>query len=170
MSTVPRFLALVEKHASPVRYRRVDSMIECPCRTPEGFRDPEWHMAQPAPKPPMCNEAGFLPDPAATKDVIVKGFIQPIQSTRATRLNIEVMLETWGDIEADDHLGILPYQWLGVTLNFYEWGRSGEDFVEYNERRYTVINANLIPDPADGNEMHHWEVGLRLINDAPITN
>lgn len=110
----------------------------------------------------------MLPDPAATKDVIVKGFVQPIQSTRATRLNIEILIEQWGDIEADDHLAILPYQWAGVTLNFYDWGRSGEDFVEYNNRRFTVVNANLIPDPADGNESHHWELGLRLITNDPI--
>lgn len=170
MSTIPRFLKLLETHASPVRYRRVDSMIACPCRTKEGFRDPQWHLQHAAPKPVLCNEAGMLPDPTATKDVIVKGFIQPIQSTRATRLNIEVLLETWGDIEADDHLGILPYAWLGTTLNFFDWGRSGEDFVEYDSRRFTVINANLIPDPSDGNEKHHWEVGLRLIEDEPITN
>ena len=169
MSTVARFLGLLETHGSPAIYRRVDSLIACPCRTPEGFRDPQWHMAQPTPKPPLCNEAGFLPDPAATKEAVVKAFIQPIQSTRATRLNIEILMEGWGDIEADDHLGILPYQYAGITLNFYDWGRSGEDWVQYNGRRFTVINANLIPDPADGNEKHHWEVGLRLINDAPIT-
>lgn len=168
MSTVPRFLKLLQLRGSPVRYRRVDSLIVCPCRTPEGFRDPQWHLQQPTPKPPLCNEAGYLPDPARTVDVTVKGFIQPIQSTRATRLNIEILMETWGDIEADDHLAILPYAWNGTTLNFYDWGNSGEDFVEYNGRRFTVINVNLIPDPSDGSPTHHWELGLRLITNAAI--
>jgi hypothetical protein len=98
----------------------------------------------------------------------VKGFIQPIQSTRATRLQTELLQLFFDEIQADDHLGILPVVWQSTSLNFYDWGRSGEDYIEYNGRRFTVVNANLIPDPADGNPAHHWEVGLRLITDEAL--
>jgi hypothetical protein len=167
MSNKPRFLRLLSKRASTVRYRRVDSVIPCPCRTPEGFRDPEWHIANPL--EPICNEAGFLPDPANTVDVTVKGFVQPIQSTRATRLATELGLIPPGEIQMDDHLAILPCEWDGVSLNFRDWGRSGEDFIEYAGQRFTIVNSNLIPDPDNGDPFHHWECGLRLITDKPVT-
>jgi hypothetical protein len=96
-------------------------------------------------------------------DIVVKAFVQPIQSTRATRLSTEYLQEVFGNIEADDHLGIFPFTWGGVTLDFDEWSQSGEDFIEYNVHRFFCVNANLIPDPGDGNPAHHWEVGLRMI-------
>jgi hypothetical protein len=166
VSNVPRFLALLQTRGSNVRYRRSDSTIPCPCRTPEGNRDPEWHKAHPTAQ--ICTESGFLYDPNRAVDVIVKGFMQPIQSTRATRLETELLSALFGEIQADDHLAILPIEWAGVRLNFYDWGRSGEDFVEYDNQRYTVVNANKIPDPADGNPEHHWEVGCRLISEEPL--
>ena len=131
------------------------------------MRDPEWHLTHPA--PPVCNEDGMLSDPSTEIDVIIKGFVQPIQSTRATRLAEERGLIPAGEIQMDDHLAILPYDWNGVTLSFRDWGRSGEDFLEYAGQRFTVVNSNLLPDPADGNPYHHWELGLRLINDAAVT-
>lgn len=168
MSTVSQMNALFLVRGSDVRYCRVDSLIPCPCRTPEGFRDPAWHLAAP-PGTPNCNEEGMLPDPAGTVDITVKGFVQPIQSTRATRLSTEALAALFGNVEADDHLGIFPIAWSSRILNFYEWSLSGEDFIEYDGRRYTVVNANKIPDPEDGNPNHHWEVGLRLISsDDPI--
>ena len=167
MSTVPRFLALCAAKASNVRYRRVDSMFPCPCRTPEGFRDMEFHKLNEA--FPMCNEQGMLPDPANTNDLTVKAFVQPIQSTRATRLAEERGLIPPGEFQMDDHLAIFPYTWAGVTLNFREWGRSGEDFIEYAGERFTVVNANLLPDPSDGNPYHHWELGLRLVSEKAVT-
>ena len=149
-----------------MRYKRADSLIPCPCRTPEGFRDPEWHQQHPA--EPICNEAGYLPDLAATNDITVRAFMQPIQSTRATRLAEERGLIPPGEVQMDDHLGIFPCEWSGVTLNFRNWGRSGEDFIEYAGQRFTVVNSNLIPDPDDGNAFHHWELGLRLISDEAV--
>jgi len=116
---------------------------------------------------PICNEAGFLPG----TNVIhrqVKAFIQPIQSTRATRLQAEQVLIMFGEIEADDHLGIFPCDWGGASLDFSNWSTSGEDWVEYVQRRFMVVNSNLIPDPADGNPYHHYEVGLRLMNKDPL--
>jgi hypothetical protein len=161
MSTVPDFLSLLSAHGSTVAFHRANSLVPCPCRTPEGFRDPEWHDAHPL--EPVCNANGMLPDPANEINVTVKAFVQPIQSTRATRLSTEYLLQMFGDVEADDHLGIFPETWSGKALDFYDW--SSSDYITYNGRKFTVVNANLIPDPADGNPRHHWEAGLRLISD-----
>ena len=164
MSTVPSFLALCNTHGSNATYHRDDSQDPCPCRTPEGVRDPIWHLQNPGAQ--MCNEAGFLP--SGSSDVVIKGFVQPIQSTRATRLSTEELLEMFGTVEADDHLAIFPCEWSGVTINFKSWSVSGEDWIEYNGDRFTVVNANLIPDPSDGNPFHHWEVGLRMVNPVSL--
>jgi hypothetical protein len=160
MRNTARFLALLTANGSDIRYRRGDSLVPCPCRSPEGFRDPIWHLENPA--APICDENGMLSSPATTRDLIVKGFMQPIQSTRATRLTSEDLLIIFGEVQADDHLGIFPYQWAGVTLNFRDWSSSGEDYVEYAGQRFTIVNSNLIPD-TDGDPYHHWEVGARMI-------
>ena len=162
VSTVPDFISLVTMHGSDVIYYRVDSEIPCPCQTIEGYRDPEWHDANPS--EPVCNEAGMLPDPNDTTNLKVKGFCQPIQSTRATRLQAEYFVQMFGEIQADDHLGILPCQWNGIDLNFFDWPQSSTSYITYNNRKFTIVNTNLIPDPADGNPYHHWELGLRLIS------
>lgn len=161
MGTVGDFIALVTARGSNVFYRRADSLTPCPCRTPEGFRDPEWHDANPG--APMCDENGMLPDPTLTVALNVKAFVQPIQSTRATRLSTEYLTQMFGEIQQDDHLGIFPEAWQSTPLNFSNWSQSGEDYIEYAGQRFIVVNANLIPDPADGNPRHHWEVGLRMI-------
>lgn len=166
MSTVSQFIALLGVKGSDVLYHRDSSLVVCPCRTPEGFRDPEWHIANPS--QPVCNEAGFLPDPDSSTDAVIKAFMQPIQSTRATRLSTEQLMQMFGEIKADDHLGIFPVTWGSVGIDFYNWGTSGEDYVEYHNERFTIVNANLIPDPDDGNPFHHWEVGCRLITDTPL--
>lgn len=163
MSTVQQFVSLCNTNGSTVRYVRADSTIPCPCRTPEGFRDPEWHAANP--DQPVCNEEGMLPDPAHTVDISLKAFVQPIQSTRATRLSAEYISQMFGEVIADDHLGIFPESWGGTELNFFDWSQSGEDFIQYYGRKFLVVNANLIPDPSDGNPRHHWECGLRLMSD-----
>ena len=111
--------------------------------------------------PVMCNEVGEIPQ--GPVDIIVKAFVQPIQSTRATRLSTEYLQEVFGNIEADDHLGIFPVNWAGQRLDFQNWGQHGEDFIDYNGQRFFVINANMIPDPGDGNPEHHWELGLRML-------
>lgn len=164
MSTIGDFKTLLLTKASDVRFHRSESMIPCPCRTPQGFRDLEWHLQNPG--QPRCNQDGFLPDPSSTVDLIVKAFMQPIQSTRATRLSTEELLQMFGEVQADDHLGIFPCDWSSTTLNFRDWGRAGEDYIEYAGQRFTVVNANLIPDPDDGNPFHHWECGVRLVDDS----
>lgn len=161
-ATRPQFEALLNMKGSDVRYHKDSSLVPCPCRTPEGFRDPKWHLDHPS--EPVCNEAGLLPDPDTTTDLIVKAFMQPIQSTRATRLSSEQIMQMFGDVQADDHLGIFPIEWNGAGLDFYDWGSAGEDFLEYHGRRFTVVNVNLIPDPGDGNPFHHWEIAGRLIS------
>jgi hypothetical protein len=110
--------------------------------------------------PVLCNEAGEIPNPV---DISVKAFCQPIQSTRATRLSTEYLQEVFGTIEADDHLGIFPVVWASVRLDFRDWSQHGDDFIEYDSQRFFVVNANMIPDPGDGNPEHHWEVGMRVI-------
>jgi hypothetical protein len=163
VSTVKDFKNLVSNHGTPVIFHRVDSTRPCPCRTPEGYRDPEWHAARPG--RPVCNEQGMLPDFAHSVITTVKAFVQPAQSTRLTRLASEWLQEVFGEIQTDDHVGIFPCDWNGKTLNFFGWSHSGEDFIVYNGRKFMSVNANLIPDPADGNPYHHWEVALRLLED-----
>jgi len=164
MPTTDQFKDLLKKHGSDAVYHRDESSDPCPCRTPEGYRDPMWHLQNPA--EPVCNEAGFLPDTPI--NLSVKAFIQPIQSTRATRLSTEYLLQMFGEIEADDHLGVFPFEWAGVNLNFQDWGRSGEDYITFNGRRFTVVNSNLMAD-ADGGEVnHHYECGLRLITSEAL--
>jgi hypothetical protein len=106
----------------------------------------------------------MLPDPNNSVDISVKAFVQPIQSTRATRLSEEYLQQMFGTIQGDDHLGIFPYTWSGQLLNFNDWPQTGSSYVVYDGRKYLVVNANLIPDPDDGNPHHHWETGLRLIS------
>jgi hypothetical protein len=160
MSTVAQFQAVLEQNGSPAVYHRADSVTPCPCRTPEGYRDPIWHLQHP--NEPVCNEAGFLPGPEDI-EILVKAFIQPIQTTRATRLRSQYSIVDFGDVEAGDQLGIFPLEYAGTTLNFYDWGASAEDWIEYDGRRYTVVAADMIPDP-DGGGRHHWETSLRLIS------
>jgi hypothetical protein len=74
----------------------------------------------------------------------------------------------FGEVQADDHVGILPVEWNGNQLNFYDWGESGEDWIKYNDRYFQPVSVNLIPDPDDGNPRHHWEVGLRLISERHV--
>jgi hypothetical protein len=100
---------------------------------------------------------------ASTANFTVKGFIHPVQSGAVRRLTAEQFIALFGEVEMDDHLGILPCEWSGQLLNFYDWGAAAEDWVEYNGRKYNCVSANLIPDPLTGNPFHHWEVGLRLI-------
>lgn len=162
MGTVEDFLALLNTHGSVVQYHRADSQIPCPCLTPEGFRDPEWHDANPG--APVCDENGMLPDPAHTLDISLRGFIQPAQSTRATRLAPEYLTEMFGEIQQGDSIGIFPADWEGSALEFHDWGQSGEDWIMYDGRYYFVVAANLFPAPDTGNPRHHWECGMRLID------
>jgi hypothetical protein len=168
VSTVPAFISLLQAHGSDVEYSRVDSFTLCPCRTPEGFRDPLWHDMNPGEA--VCNEAGMLSSSNDTVNLPVKAFVQPIQSTRATRLQTEYFVQMFGEVQTDDHLGIFPCDWEGWELNFFDWPQVGTSFILYQNRKFIVVNANLIPDPDDGNPKHHWELGLRLMSERQFPN
>lgn len=161
MTTVEDFIALARREGTPVIVHResVAGFTVCPCRTPEGFRDPEWHVLNPLAA--VCDEEGKLRTAAQIQHVTVRGFVQPIQSSRATRLQDERLPIPRGEVQADDHLAILPVNWEGSRLDFYPWPEAGQDYVEYNGRRFQVVNANLIPGPG-GVVEHHWEIALRL--------
>ena len=163
MKAITQFNKLVARRGSKVIFHRDSSTFPCPCRTPEGNRDPIWHIQHP--DAAMCNEAGFLPD--APVNMEMRAFVQPIQSTRATRLTSEYLLQMFGEIEANDHLGIFPIKWEGFEITFNDWSPSGQDYIEYLGQRFTVVNNNTIPAPDDGFP-HHHEVGLRLISNKPL--
>lgn len=158
MPNVAQFLSVLSAEGQDATYHRESGGDPCPCLTPEGFPDMKWHEDNPA--EPMHNEQGKIN--VVVINVPVKGFIQPIQSTRATRLSGEYIFAVFGEVQADDHLGIFPLEWGTTTLDFYDWSQVGEDFIMYDGRRFLVVNANKIPDPSGG-DFHHWEVGMRLI-------
>lgn len=155
-------------------YHRESGGIPCPCLSPEGFRSLKWHQQHPpgAPNlalagppwngvnPPLCNELGQ--QSSVIVDMPVKAFIQPVQSGATRRLTTEYVIELFGQLQTDDHLGIFSIDFGGLTYNFYDWSQGAEDYIAYDGRRFIVVNANKIPDPVGGLP-HHWEVGLRLI-------
>jgi hypothetical protein len=159
--TDSNILAIMETNGSPVVYHRNQSLIPCPCRTPQGFRDPRWHVENPA--QPVCDANAMLPDPGQDANFTVKGFVQPVASTRGIRLAEEIGVFPVGEIQTDDHIGLLPTEYAGNVLEFSDWGAATEDYLVYNGRKYTVVNANLMPDALTGHVRGHWELALRLI-------
>lgn len=154
MSNKASFERLVSRHGSSVVFHREDIGTPCPCRTPEGYRDPQWHKDNPA--APVCNEQGLLP--TSVTNLPLKAFMQPVQGIR----NPQIALNLFGEVFAGDHIGIFPVEWGGLEIDFEDWAASGEDYITYNGHRYIAIVWNKIPDPADG-EPHHWEIGLRRL-------
>lgn len=153
-----RFLSLLSANGSDATYHRESGGDPCPCLV-DGFRDPQWHEDNPT--APVCNEQGRIN--VTVVSGVVKAFVQPIQSTRATRLSTEYIEAMFGtEIEADDQLGVFPITWGGINLDFRDWSQAGEDYVLYDGRRFIVVNANKMPD-TDGDPNHHWEVALRLL-------
>lgn len=57
-----------------------------------------------------------------------------------------------------------------MTINFDDWNDSGADYILYDNRRFTVVSVNKIPDPLDGDPDHHYEVGMRLIKPTRPTD
>jgi hypothetical protein len=163
MSTVNQFVSLCTLHGSDVFIHRDDSITVCPCLSPEGFRNPVWHLQNPTAA--MCDAAGMIPAPGTLLEITIKGFCQPVQSGAVRRLVSEYVLSMFGEIQTDDHIALLPCSWGSTQLNFFDWGQAGEDWIRYNNRKFQVVSTNLIPDPSDGNPRHHWELGLRLVSD-----
>lgn len=164
MTATDSFTSLIHRKGTTLVYRKDQALsVPCTCRTEEGFRDPFWHLNNPS--EPDCNEVGFLPQPGEQTEIVFKGFIQAVQSTRATRLSTEYQIRDFAQFEEDDHLGIFPYEWDGERLRVFEWGRSGEDVIyePMFDRYYTIANVNNHYDPTVSNVLHHFEVGLRYI-------
>lgn len=155
--------AIIEKlllqYGSDATIHRDDSLMPCPCRTPEGSRDPRWHLANLLAT--VCNENGFLP---AANEILTKAFIQPVASTRGVRMSEERGVFPVGEIDTDDHVGIFPTKWNSQVIDFRNWGPANEDYIAYNGRKYTLVNVNLMPDALTGNPNGHWELALRLIS------
>lgn len=159
--TIAQFNSLLETMGSDIVFHREDGGTPCPCRTPEGFRDPSWHVANP--DAPVCNEQGYL---TTATEFIVKGSIQPAQtSNRRTSQRASDLL---GDVQVDDKVAILPCSWGGQVVDLAHWGEAGEDFLLYDGNRYTVVAADKVPD-VDGDPSHHWEAGVRLLSAARPT-
>lgn len=157
-STVGQFQDVLNKVGSNVLIHREDGGESCPCRTPEGFRDPAYHRLNPMAV--VCNEQGFI---GGVVEFIVKASIQPAvtgQSRAGRRANALL-----GEVQVDDKLGVFPCEWYGDTLNFDNWSDAGEDFILYDEKRYMVVAADKLPD-VNGDANHHYECGLRLLKTA----
>lgn len=160
MGTLEDFAALIENFGSTITYHRDDSAVPCPCRTPEGYRDPVWHVQNPS--APVCNAAGMLPT-SGVSDFLFKGFVQPVQAGAVRRLVAEQLFEAFIEILSDDQVGIFPVTYNGHVLNMFDWGAATEDYIIYANRKFTCVNANLIAAPDTGYPWHHWECGLRFL-------
>jgi hypothetical protein len=155
-ATLAKLTAILNTMGSDVTFHREDGGTPCPCRTPEGFRDPAWHRANPS--EPVCNELGLLAP--VVVNFIVKASVQPAAyGYRRVNQRAEELL---GEVEKDDKLGIFPCVWNGNPVSFEDWSDGGEDYVIYDGERYFAAGADKVPD-IDGDPNHHWEVGLRLI-------
>lgn len=166
MLGVSSFHAALTRYGSDLIFHREDGGTICPCVTPEGYRDPAWHIDNPLAV--VCNEDGKIN--VTVTDILVKGHCQPVQAGAVRRLTTEVMHELWGEVQMDDHLGFLPCEWGGMTINFDGFSDSGADYILYDNRRFTVVSVNKIADPLDGDPNHHYEVGLRLIKSGRVTD
>lgn len=158
MSTKNSLIDLLERMGSDVTFHREDGGTSCPCLTPEGFRDPAWHRANPT--QPVCNEQGML---TVAVEYAIKGSVQP--ATRGISRQAQRSNDLLGDIKKDDKLGIFPCEWNGHILDFTNWSEAGEDYIVYDGNRYMVVAAEKLPD-IDGDPNHHWECGLRLLAGA----
>lgn len=157
-ATIAKLNAILTKMGSDVTFHREDGGTPCPCRTPEGFRDPTWHRDPAHVAEPVCNELGLLAP--TVKNYVVKASVQPaVYGYRRFNQRAEELL---GEVEHDDKLGIFPCTWNGNVINFDDWSDGGEDYVLYDGERYFAVSADKVPD-IDGDPNHHWEVGLRLI-------
>ena len=159
LSTTGRFAEALTNVGSDITYHREEGGTACPCLTPEGFRDPSWHLQNEA--EPVCNEQGYLA--TTVTEFTFKGSIQPAltgYSRSSQRAN-----DLLGDVQRDDRIGIFPAEWDGNQLDFSDWSEAGDDYLEYDGLRYIVVACDWLPD-VDGSPRHHAELGLRLLTAA----
>jgi len=145
-------------HGSDVLYHREFGGTPCPCRTPEGNRDPAWHIANPGAQ--VCNEIGYLP---SIEQFVVKAAVQAVSAGGIRRSRASERIEGLfpGEVQIDDHIGIFPCVWEGHILDFTNFSDTGEDYILYDNRRFIVVSQDKLPD-IDGDPNHHWELGLRM--------
>lgn len=110
---------------------------------------------------PLCNDDGFVPD---VIEKIVKGFVQPAFIGLRSRSN-QIMIEAFGEVQSDDHIGIFPLEFGNYKLDFTDWSDAGSDWLEFNGMRFIAVTSNQVPAPDNANLNHHWEVALRRINE-----
>lgn len=156
--TVARFHAALMRMGSDVVYHREDDGSPCPCRTPEGFRDPTWHIANSG--EPVCNEQGFLTEAV---EFTIKGSIQP--AVTAYRRPSQRAIDLLGDVQTNDKIAVLPCTWNGRDVDLSDWSEAGEDYLLYDGTRYAIVSYDSLPD-VDGDPRHHWEAGLRELSAA----
>jgi hypothetical protein len=157
-ATIPQFLALLTAHGSDALYHREHDGSPCPCRTPEGSRDPAWHLDNPA--APICNEVAWLP---TVDEFPIKAAIQAVSAGGIRRSRASELIEGMfpGEVRTDDHIGIFPVTWQGHTLELADFSDTGEDYILYDNRRFIIISNDKLPD-IDGDPNHHWECGMRI--------
>lgn len=158
MKTVARFHEMLRTMGSNVAFHREIGGEECECLTPEGFRDPAWHVANPDAR--VCNEQGML---VTAVEFVVKASVQPAVGgqhglTRHSQQSDALL----GSVQKDDKIGIFPCRWNNHVLNFQGWSQAGNDYILYDGDRYLVVAWDKLPD-VDGDPNHHIEAGLRLV-------
>jgi len=154
-----RFNKLLNRRGLDVTYHKDYGNVACPCISPEGYRNPEYHLKNPG--QPVCNERGFFPDVTEFK---VKAFIMPIIGYRSVQ--IQLVYQNFGNVDINDRIGIFPFEWNGYKLDFPNWDvHGGGDYILLPDgTKFTSINYRLVPDPHTGLLNHHYELQLRLID------
>lgn len=128
----------------------------CPCRTPEGFRDPIWHKTNPL--APQCNAEAYI---QSAIEYNLMALVMPASS----RGSINYLTQLFGEIKTNDHVGVFPVLINGeVNVDYSQWDRSGSNYILYNGLKFFVAGWNLLPNPYNTKVMDHWELGLRLMN------
>lgn len=165
-ATIAKFIAMLSAHGSDVVYHREHGGVVCPCRTYEGNRDPQWHIDHPS--EPVCNELGMLP---VVTQFTVKAAVQPISAGGIRRSRPDELVNRLfpAEVQQDDHIGVFPVTWGGNQLEFDLFTDTGESYIIYDGRRFTVVAHDKLPD-VDGDPNHHWEIGLRLVDPARVTD
>lgn len=107
-----------------------------------------------------CNDDAMIP---IVDERRVKGFVQPAFISTRSRSD-QILLEAFGEMQADDHIGVFPLTYDEYALDFSDWSDAGSDWLEWNGLRFIAVTANLLPAPDNANVNHHWEVALRRIN------
>lgn len=97
------------------------------------------------------------------QDHVVKAFVQPAFFGTRSR-STQFILNAFGELEADDHIGIFPLESNGFEVDFSDWSDSGSDWIDFNGMRFVAITWNRVPAPDNSSVNHHWEVALRRIN------